>query len=195
MEILKTKKCKNCQKLVKKKIQNKNLIGISKFCSIACFFEWKNIQGFKVVKSGRARQTLIDINTTEERKIYLDMIVFGKGIGRIDSKGNIKRINFVEGEEIKKQKPERDKVYLKFLNTLPCLICGKKGSEAAHTEYCGLGIKGSDLSSISLCADCHRGSKGLDSIGQDKFEKVHNVNIKDLNIKCLRKYIQWLKKK
>lgn len=170
----KTKLCKQCQKPIKKKIKNKHLIGITKFCSEECYYT-------NTRKAPEYPKAIDEIGNLD----YVSKSLV-EGIVRSD---------LVQGTEQKKQKPERDKVYRRFINNLPCAICGTEGSEAAHTEYCGLGIKGSDLSCINLCAECHRGSKGLDSIGREKFEKYHSVSIKDLNIKCLRLYIRYLKDK
>jgi len=67
--------------------------------------------------------------------------------------------------------------YLKYIRTLPCVVCKTTYDiQAAHVRYiapCGIGIKPPDSATVSLCQPCHaeqhsRGeevwwkSKGLD---------------------------------
>jgi len=112
---------------------------------------------------------------------------------QVDKKKGV--ITFQAKEQIKKNKPDRDPEYRRFLNTLCCTVCGKKDSEACHTEYRGMGSKGSDYFCINLCAECHRGTKGLDRLGTEKFEKEHKVSIVEINRQCLIKYIKFKKGK
>lgn len=54
-------------------------------------------------------------------------------------------------------KPARDRKYLDFLKTLPCLACGKNwGVDPAHTGPHAMSQKASDYDAIPLCRDCHR---------------------------------------
>lgn len=46
--------------------------------------------------------------------------------------------------------------YLSWIRTLPCAICGRWPTEAAHTGSRGLGQKAPDFSAIPLCPQCHR---------------------------------------
>ena len=52
--------------------------------------------------------------------------------------------------------PARDKSYLIWIRTLPCVCCGVRGAEAAHTGPRGLGQKASDYQAIPVCASHHR---------------------------------------
>jgi hypothetical protein len=52
----------------------------------------------------------------------------------------------------------RDKKHLNFIRSLPCLICGVFGSEAAHLRKGtdgGIGLKPSDKFTTPLCHNCH----------------------------------------
>lgn len=56
-----------------------------------------------------------------------------------------------------KQKIPRDKKYLAWVKTLPCIECQAPGpSEPHHTETGGTGIKGSDYSAVPLCNKHHQ---------------------------------------
>lgn len=78
---------------------------------------------------------------------------------------------------ISKTEFKRMPKYLKYIRTLPCVVCKTTYDiQAAHVRYiapCGTGIKPSDEHCLSLCQPCHaeqhsRGeevwwkSKGLD---------------------------------
>lgn len=58
-----------------------------------------------------------------------------------------------------KPKTPRDKKYLKWISTLPCIFCNKPGpSDPHHTESGGISLKGSDYSCIPVCGGiggCH----------------------------------------
>ena len=50
----------------------------------------------------------------------------------------------------------RDRQYLDFIATLPCILCGKPGpSDPHHTASGGMGITGSDYSAIPVCREHH----------------------------------------
>src|ERR1043166_2168890 len=53
--------------------------------------------------------------------------------------------------------PPRDKKYLAWIRTWPCLVCRSSFEiEAAHTgDDGGMSLKSSDYSAIPLCSDCH----------------------------------------
>ena len=53
-----------------------------------------------------------------------------------------------------KAAPVRDKSYLRFVASLPCINCGIEGrSQAAHGPTLGRGIKADDRTAVPLCAD------------------------------------------
>lgn len=57
-----------------------------------------------------------------------------------------------------KQKPLRDKRHLQFIRKLPCCVCGKMPSEAAHIRmgyFGGTGMKPGDDCTVPLCKPCH----------------------------------------
>lgn len=53
---------------------------------------------------------------------------------------------------IEKKNYVRDKAFRRWISTLPCIRCGKQGTQAAHLEKGGRGIKGGDDSCRPLCA-------------------------------------------
>lgn len=61
-----------------------------------------------------------------------------------------------------KQKTNRDKKYLEWLKTLPCVACGRYPIEGvlqvvpAHSGG-GMALKGDDFDSLPLCVDDHTG--------------------------------------
>ena len=77
-------------------------------------------------------------------------------------------------------KPPRSRLYLAWIRTLPCIVCGStRGIEASHTGPHGLGQKSSDFSAIPLCGAHHR--KGRDSyrkLGPRKFSEVHGLDVR-----------------
>lgn len=56
---------------------------------------------------------------------------------------------------LQKNKTERDKKYLVWLRSQPCIRCSNPYTEAHHTSSGGMGIKGSDYDAIPLCHNCH----------------------------------------
>ena len=56
----------------------------------------------------------------------------------------------------KREKPERNPAYLRFVRRFPCAACNKTWSvESAHTGPHGMSQKSSDKSAIPLCRKCH----------------------------------------
>ena len=60
---------------------------------------------------------------------------------------------------IRKTEFKRMPKYLKYIRTLPCVVCKtNQNIQAAHVRYiapCGTGIKPSDEHCLSLCQPCH----------------------------------------
>jgi hypothetical protein len=78
--------------------------------------------------------------------------------------------------------PARDAMYLRWIRSLDCAVCGfGSGIEAAHTGSHGLGQKSSDCQSIPLCVEHHRmGRLALHVLGPAEFQRVHHINIATL---------------
>src|SRR5450755_2947081 len=76
-------------------------------------------------------------------------------------------------------KPPRSSLYLAWVRTLPCVVCGEtRGIEASHTGPHGLGQKSSDYSAIPLCAKHHRtGADSYHRLGPRKFARMHLLDI------------------
>jgi hypothetical protein len=77
-------------------------------------------------------------------------------------------------------KPQRNRHYLAWIRTLPCVVCGSSGwIEASHTGLHGLGQKSSDYSAIPLCIKHHRtGRDSYHRLGPRKFCEVHSLDIR-----------------
>jgi hypothetical protein len=76
-------------------------------------------------------------------------------------------------------KPKRDPMYLAWIRTLACVVCGStRGIEASHTGPHGLGQKSSDFSAIPLCYKHHRtGKDSYHRLGPQKFAQTHDLDI------------------
>jgi hypothetical protein len=76
-------------------------------------------------------------------------------------------------------KPPRNREYLAWIRTLPCIICGAiRGIEASHTGPHGLGQKSSDYSAIPLCVRHHRtGNDSYHKLGPRRFCAAHGVDV------------------
>jgi hypothetical protein len=76
-------------------------------------------------------------------------------------------------------KPMRDRRYLAWIRTLPCVVCAStRRIEASHTGPHGLGQKSPDSSAIPLCYRHHRtGSDSYHRLGPREFAKVHGVDV------------------
>jgi hypothetical protein len=67
-------------------------------------------------------------------------------------------------------KPMRDRRYLAWIRTLPCVVCGStRRIEASHTGPHGLGQKSPDSSAIPLCYRHHR-------TGPDSYHRLARGN-------------------
>lgn len=79
-------------------------------------------------------------------------------------------------------KPVRNPAYLRWIRSLPCVVCRTRGQiEASHTGPHGMGQKSSDLSVIPLCARHHRtGNDSYHRLGPMKFAEVHRLNIREI---------------
>ena len=77
-------------------------------------------------------------------------------------------------------KPVRNPAYLRWVRSLPCLVCRTtRDVEAAHTGAHGISQKSSDLSAIPLCGKHHRtGDDSYHRLGPRRFAEVHGLNIR-----------------
>lgn len=163
-------KCRYC----KKKIENIPFThGLSKFCNIVCYLHHignKNLH---------AKDGTKNIN----KKRF-----------KTKTKANITLSKGTKQETIK---PDRDSKYITFVRLQPCIVCGIiSPNHAHHTETGGMGTKGSDYSCIPLCAVHHTsGTYAIHQIGNNNFEFHFNINLKEIQIKLLRKYIKELYEK
>ena len=87
--------------------------------------------------------------------------------------------------KLKTAPPVRNPLYLAWIRTLPCLVCGaRRGIEASHTGPHGLGQKSPDSSAIPLCTRHHRtGKDSYHKLGPRKFAKLHDLDIPAIVVK------------
>jgi hypothetical protein len=82
------------------------------------------------------------------------------------------------------RKRPRNFPYMLWIKTLPCAVCGRNNSEAAHTGPRGLGQKAPDEQCIPLCPDHHRHRRdALDVAGPRRFQEIHGIDIKALVVR------------
>lgn len=165
----KQKICKHCLKGFTKS-PKANRIGITKYCSLLCYTKGKTKKKphkpYKI--SGKEYKTL----GTKQFKMPTK---------------SPKTLS--DGSKVAKQVPDRDANYLKFIRNLPCLVCGGQAAHAHHSEFRGLGEKGSDYSCIPLCSPHHTGrSDSIHAIGIDKFEVRHKLDIDKIVQQLLSQY-------
>lgn len=93
-------------------------------------------------------------------------------------------------ERLVKPSAYRDDDYLEFVRNWPCFVCrSEMDVQAAHTGEHGLSTKAPDIRAVNLCRNCHLGPQGLDRIGPERFEKMHNVNLREQSLKLINAYL------
>ena len=93
----------------------------------------------------------------------------------------------------KRRSPARNWKYRAWVRTLPCAVCGRSPSEAAHTgNDGGLRQKASDFSCVPLCAEHHRLSgQSYHNIGKKAFEELHQINLKSKVNWCFNLWLEY----
>lgn len=80
--------------------------------------------------------------------------------------------------------------YLAYIRSKPCMICGQD-SIAHHVRFpgeCGMGQKPSDYYAVNLCQyPCHN---ILHNMGEDRFWREHNIDIKMVIIRLVVDYLK-----
>lgn len=100
-----------------------------------------------------------------------------------------------------KRQPIRDPGHLKFITTLPCLICDQEPSDPHHLKALtdgGMGIKPSDSFAVPLCRQHH---SELHQKGERTFFNRKMADIRELTVdlycdsdkreKCLGHIEKW----
>lgn len=88
-----------------------------------------------------------------------------------------------------KFKPVRSRDYLAWIHNFPCVVCNKTPVESAHCGMHGLGTKADDIRTLPICTEHHRGPKGLDTLGPQRFEDLYKIDLKERVIFFLRQYM------
>ena len=99
-----------------------------------------------------------------------------------------------------KNKTGKDKGYLAFLHTLPCVIphggllhCVNEARimDAAHLGAHGLSQKAPDRQAVPMCRFHHQtGAQALHKIGPKKFWKLHGLDPEEIIAKLNARYDQ-----
>ena len=93
------------------------------------------------------------------------------------------------------EKPKRygNKAYIEYIKQQPCCVTsmmiinqdtGNVESDPHHTKSKGAG--GSDLSCVPLLHELHQ---ECHAIGQETFQEKYNIDFKDVQIKCMQRFI------
>ncbi|MDR2219742.1 MAG: hypothetical protein LBE24_04085 [Methylobacillus sp.] len=81
------------------------------------------------------------------------------------------------------------KSHLNRVAALPCCLCGAMPVELHHIrEGQGMGQRAGDMLVIPVCADCHRGSKGIH--GDKSMMKIRKVTELDLLNETLKEVLK-----
>lgn len=91
-----------------------------------------------------------------------------------------------------KVKPIRSQPYRIFIHTCPCIIANVKGVEAHHEGFDNgvMGSKVSDINCIPLIPEYHTfGPLSIHRLGWREFERVHNVDLRDIILRQIEYFI------
>jgi len=90
----------------------------------------------------------------------------------------VRTIYAVAGRLYRIVRPVRDRHYLSFIRTFPCIGC-KTGwkTDAMHTGSKGMGQKASDFDTLPGCRKCHR---ELHQMGAWGFQDRHKIEFASL---------------
>jgi len=89
-----------------------------------------------------------------------------------------------------KYKIFHDEDYLKWIRTLPCLVCGASPSEAHHDYHAGGKKLRNDYLGLPLCAVHHTyGGDSYHRLGRTSFEGRHSLDLNWEVINLLSQYI------
>ena len=91
-----------------------------------------------------------------------------------------------------KPNPFRSAVYLKWIRSWPCLVCGKAPVEAAHVVgQRGTATKTDDTYTVPLCAGHHRlKPDSHHQLGEGPFEDRHSLDLKREVIRFQTEFIR-----
>lgn len=91
-------------------------------------------------------------------------------------------------------KPGRNRDYLAFVRSLPCVVChvdpGERVIESAHTGPHGLSQKASDYSAVPLCSPCHRTNRDSNHALGKKWAEHHQIDLRGLTAGLRRTFVQ-----
>ena len=88
---------------------------------------------------------------------------------------------------IPKPSTYRNLIYLQFVRSLPCCVCGmRQRIEAHHSEKGGIGIKGSDAFAIPFCQEHHW---QYHNKGKVSFYQEYGLDRWEIVARTLEKYL------
>jgi hypothetical protein len=112
-----------------------------------------------------------------KRRSEADLLI-GTAEKKLLARSTLKRSGRLAPRSKTNKKRPRNIPYMLWIKTLPCAVCGRNNSEAAHTGRRGLGKKAPDEQCIPLCPDHHRNRlDALDVAGSRRFVEIHGIDI------------------
>ena len=172
--------CKECKKPLLSDDLPRGKYPSGKVCSFKCAANWGR-------RLAQKKQKKLKLEPGTELTIGND--------NRFVSKSQIKRIA-IQTKSLPKDPKDRDPEYREFVRQFDCVVMGCKGKEihAHHAETGGMGIKGSDYSCIPVCPNHHTGgNESIHQCGPSIFEMIHKLDIRDFQIRLLRRYVKVLR--
>lgn len=88
-------------------------------------------------------------------------------------------------------KPIRDKDYLRWIATLPCVICHRGPCDPHHAVASTIAQKASDLTAVPLCIALHHvfGSEAVHHLGRREFARHFDVDLTAVIMRLNREYL------
>jgi len=181
------KKCKNCSLTIDEPLKDPSKPGIGNFCSFQCFAAYS-----KTTAPSTKKKTKSFFDKQMEKPEFRKAFKVQQRILKKELKEFNSRIR--GGVAAPKPILDRDPQYLEFVRSFPCIVCRAKNDiHAHHTETGGMGVKGSDLSSVPLCHEHHTGGDvSIHKLGVEEFEKLHGISLKLVQVELLRAYVRCL---
>lgn len=181
MLMKKIKKCKNCQKVIVNPKNSSKSVGVTKFCSMLCFYSFYNRNKYK----------LSNHKTTQKGKLITTESLNTPLFHDIQPS-----TEFSSETALEKEVYDKDEAYLKFIRKSKCAVpgCTNVSVIAHHIYAAGLGLKASDYDTVPLCIYHHTGNEGVHKLGLINFQNRFYIDLIKISIRYLKEYIRKLRR-